>query len=84
MSNLVYLRGEQVDTTTSYDELRDLYENRHRYNRDNRMPLDLRPDTPRPHVPARVNGQLWAAHYPGEGSCRILISREAESPQHRT
>ena len=33
MSSLVYLRGELVDATTQYAELRDLHEDRHRCNR---------------------------------------------------
>jgi hypothetical protein len=83
MSTLVYLRGEKVNTTTSYDELRDLYENRHRYSRDNRMPLTCIQKHAGQMYLRDLDGDLWAAHYPGEGSCRIRIGREAESPQHR-
>ena len=39
MSNLVTCTANWSTPPPDYDQLRDLYENRRRYNRDNRMPL---------------------------------------------
>ena len=84
MSNLVYLRGELVNTTTHYAELLDLYENRHRYSRDNRMPLTCpqttrRPDAPTPHQRRDYGPPTTPAKAPAAS----VISREPESPQHQ-
>ena len=86
MSSLVYLRGELIDTTTHYAELRDLYENRHRYNR---MPLTCTREH-RGRMYLRLSrtdkNRLEVAHYPGQGgpSCTRTIHHEAERIPHRT
>ena len=78
MSSLVYLRGELIDTTTHYAELRDLYENRHRYNR---MPLTCTREH-RGRMYLRLSrtdkNRLEVAHYPGQGgpSCTRTIHHE--------
>jgi hypothetical protein len=86
MSSLVYLRGELVDTTTQYAELRDLYENRHRYNRmsltctrEHRGRMYLR-------LSRTDKNRLEVAHYPGQGGpgCTRTIHHEAEGIPHRT
>ena len=86
MSSLVYLRGELVDTTTQYAELRDLYENRHRYNR---MPLTCTREH-RGRMYLRLSrtdkNRVEVAHYPGQGGpgCTRTIHHEAERIPHRT
>ena len=86
MSSLVYLRGELVDTTTHYADLRDLYENRHRYNR---MPLTCTREH-RGRMYLRLSrtdkNRLEVAHYPGQGGpgWTRTIHHEAERIPHRT
>jgi hypothetical protein len=50
------------------------------HRRKGRMPLVCtQPHAGRMHL-RLINGRLWAAHYPGEGStaCRVAVAHEAE------
>jgi len=86
MSSLVYLRGELVDTTTQYAELRDLYENRHRYNR---MPLTCTREH-RGRMYLRLSrtdqNRLEVAHYRGQGgqAAPAPSTTNPEGIPHRT
>jgi len=87
VSNQVYFGDATVDlsavTTAQVAALWQLYENHN--PRRGRMPLwCTKPHGGQMHL-RKIRGQLWAAHYPGQGtqSCHTRVSHESEGLPHR-
>jgi hypothetical protein len=88
MSTFVHFRDEKVDLkAASRGLLADLwamYENRRRYRGANRMPLVCTQSHAGQMYLKVVDGELWAAHYPGQGDgeCSVRIGPESDSHRH--
>lgn len=89
MADWIYLDGVEINcamaTSVQLEALWRLYDNRHRFNRNNRIPI-VCANSHRGRMYLRTNRadktRLEAVHYGGEGSCKIMIRHESEGVQH--